>query len=219
MDYTTFLNHLFRILTLIGLFIYIFRKTKNKSAIYTEQQSTDYNTLENAINSLKQIQVIPSLDYSIPTDINNQLINNLKNQKALYNLLLSMTEHLHIDGHFITLYVHDNKNARFPGLYTVTSDGKVTITLQIQDNYTLNTIVAILAHELMHMYLDFKNVKHPVKKLNEILTDTAAVYFGFGNYIYNSMRDGKERNYKIGYINIKDLEYIKRICQKSFYSS
>lgn len=212
MDYAALLNHLFRILTLIGLIIYIFRKSKNKSATYTEQP-TDYNILKNSINTLKQIQNTPSLDYSIPANINSQLKYNLKNQKALYNLLLSMTEHLHIDGHFITLYVHDNKNARFPGLYTVTSDGKVLITLQIQDNYTINTVIAILAHELMHMYLDFKKVKHPVKKLNEIQTDVAAVYFGFGNYIYNSMKDGKERNYKIGYINIKDLECIKNICR------
>ena len=53
---------------------------------------------------------------------------------------------------------------------------------------------------------------------NEILTDTAAVYCGFGEYIYAGyavMRGEFAFSYqKVGYIRQEDVQYIWKIMQK-----
>ena len=47
------------------------------------------------------------------------------------------------------------------------------------------TVLSTLAHEVTHKYLELNGIRHPNDMKNEILTDTASVYLGFGEIMLN----------------------------------
>ena len=179
--------------------------------IKPKHKNTDKTILLKEITKLRLHDPEPKPFYRIPANISQELHKNIKNKEFLEKLMYSMTEHLNIDGHFIKLYVHDNTNANYSGAFTNSKYTGVSITLQIQDYYTVNVVAAILAHEIMHMYLHYKGIEEQVPKLNEILTDTAAVYYGFGEYMYigyEYIKTNSDNLQKVGYLSPEDIQFI-----------
>jgi hypothetical protein len=54
------------------------------------------------------------------------------------------------------------------------------VELQSQHRFAAKAIAAILAHEVAHIFLHRCGVRFPDEFENEVLTDTTAVYVGFG---------------------------------------
>ena len=85
----------------------------------------------------------------------------------------------------ISPYEFDRQNPDFSaaaGLYRVTGDHK-DIVLTRRHKYKFRHILAVLAHEYTHNYLHHRQILKTDQLENEYLTDTAAVYLGFGEVL------------------------------------
>jgi len=89
-----------------------------------------------------------------------------------------------------------------------------------------DSILATLAHEITHKYLQINGISLPDEKLNEILTDTASVYLGFGRIMLNGCENYTTRHEKswnsertitetltTGYLKRDELAFVyKLVC-------
>lgn len=152
--------------------------------------------------------------YEMPPDIEAALRENLKDEFYLKKLLCSICSHLDIKGEFIKLVVEDVLMTDKAGQIT-TDLAFTTIRLDMKDHYTLDAVAAVLAHEAIHLHLYYEGIRFSDPWENEILTDTAAVYCGFGEYIYRGyavMRGEFALSYhKVGYIRQEDVRYIQEL--------
>jgi hypothetical protein len=88
--------------------------------------------------------------------------------------------------------------------------------------FELKHILAIIAHESTHNYLNQKNIRIDDERDNEILTDSAAAYLGLGNlilegyepiiwttdhWISGNSRGHTTRTLTIGYINTDNIRF------------
>ena len=103
-----------------------------------------------------------------------------------------------------------------PGFCHTYPGGQSNITINILPEYDLEVIAAIIMHECMHHYLNIKRIRFEDRIENEILTDTCAVYCGFGRYMYRGYRT-RARQYrhenklhKVGYLTQNEIKYIMR---------
>jgi len=75
-----------------------------------------------------------------------------------------------------------------PGVFTVTKEGQEVIFVNdkyVKDPYAVS---AVLAHEIMHLYLmSRKHIVLEDKKENELLTDLGTIYLGLGILVINGM--------------------------------
>ena len=78
-------------------------------------------------------------------------------------------------------------------------------------------IWAIMAHEIAHIFLNRLSLGFPDKLDNEVLTDTASIYLGFGTYFLSALWDEvsqvshsgyKTTTHRIGYISANEAGYI-----------
>jgi len=70
------------------------------------------------------------------------------------------------------------------GLYKVRGGYYREIQLTKKFRFSLEHILAILAHESTHHYLDQHEISLPGESENEMLTDAAAAYLGLGGLLY-----------------------------------
>jgi len=149
--------------------------------------------------------------YQVPGDILLQLQNDLHNEEALKNLLCSICGHLGINGEYIRLLTECRRETEYAG-NIATNGAFTTIRLELKPGYTLDAIIAILAHEATHLQLYYKGIRLKDDWENEILTDTATVFYGFGEYMYQGysvLRGEFAFTYqKVGYISQDDIKYI-----------
>ena len=76
--------------------------------------------------------------------------------------------------------------------------GKKQVFIEISEEI-LKFKDAILAHEITHGYLYINNISFSNKYENEILTDIAAIFFGFGKLMLNgSENEDTWKNYYFG---------------------
>mgnify|MGYP001285868099 FL=1 len=72
-------------------------------------------------------------------------------------------------------------------------------------------LIANIAHEVAHIVLDIRQVKVSPRQFNEELTDTVAIFGGFGRAIYNGASTDFLKNYKIGYLEENEIIHLGRI--------
>ena len=93
-----------------------------------------------------------------------------------------------------------------------------TIWLELCPPYRIDSIIAVLAHEVMHLHLYYAGIYRQDHWENEILTDTATVMCGFGKYVYQgyAVNQGEMAlSYrKVGYIRQEDVNYIMEEMKK-----
>jgi len=99
----------------------------------------------------------------------------------------------------IMMFAEDSGAA---GGHTVMEDWQ-TILIDSKYRDRLDEIGAILAHEIMHIYLYKHKVELPDKMDNEKLTDLATIYAGLGIIILNGMTDWISHKQTFGYLDDK----------------
>ena len=92
------------------------------------------------------------------------------------------------------------------------------IVIKYKNNYNSDIILSIIAHEISHCFLDMHNVRFEKEIDNEILTDTCAVYLGYGDFLrkgYEKLEYTEEHfsysskvTEKIGYISADEVRMI-----------
>lgn len=120
-------------------------------------------------------------------------------------------------------------SARTVGLYKVIGGNKREIQLTKKFRFELKHIMAILAHESTHHYLYQHGIWLTDESENEVLTDIAAVYLGFGiqlfdgyqpitwdsDYWENPFGSGyTTHTIKIGYISTNAVKEVEILIRK-----
>lgn len=128
------------------------------------------------------------------------------------------------------LYVgfSDTYKSSAGALHHVDDNYLIEIDISLIQNHA--KVLAILAHEVTHMFLFSKGITLPNTRENELLTDTCAAFFGFASILldhYTEERSSKvieqTADYKIvrhsttklGYLDIDELAYI--IAMRNYY--
>lgn len=94
-----------------------------------------------------------------------------------------------------------NKLEKNTGGHIKLEYGKKQVFIEISEEILKfeDAILAILAHEITHEYLYFNNISFSNKYENEILTDIAAIFLGFGKLMLNgSENEDIWKNYYFG---------------------
>lgn len=213
------LGDIFEILTFIGFGVFLFRLVILRKA---PVPSSSYKKIprelfQKCINTLKKQDKGAYDAYVVPHDIMTALQADMHNEVTLKRLLCSICEHMGINGEYIKLVVLDVFASDRAGEIS-TDLAFTTIKLEMKQGYTLDAVIAILAHEATHLHLYYKGIHFRDPWENEVLTDTAAVYCGFGEYIYKGyavMQGNFALEYqKVGYIRQEDVKFIESLMNE-----
>ena len=208
------LNDIFEILTIIGLIYYVVKRFILKEAPVPASalKKVDEEKLRSCLTLLQKSKKEPGKIYAVPKELEEKLLVNLHDTELLKQLLCSIAAHMGIDGSYIRLKFQDDANLNYAGNIS-TNGAFTTINLQLHSYYNLDVITAILSHEVMHLYLYYSGIHFSDTLSNEVLTDTAAVYFGFGEYLYRGYQIIETQmgfSYqKVGYIRPRDVKFIQ----------
>ena len=208
------LNDIFEILTIIGLIYYVVKRFILKEAPVPASalKKVDEEKLRSCLTLLQKSKKEPGEIYAVPKELEEKLLVNLHDTELLKQLLCSIAAHMGIDGSYIRLKFQDDANLNYAG--NISTNGAFTIiNLQLHSYYNLDVITAILSHEVMHLYLYYSGIHFSDTLSNEVLTDTAAVYFGFGEYLYRGYQIIETQmgfSYqKVGYVRPRDVKFIQ----------
>ena len=211
------INYIFKILYFlpyIGLAVYIVRVIILKSvpAKVPKGKKLTHELLDACIEQLKKQDKSNHGSYRASEYVLAGLKEDMQNPGNLKKLLDDICEHVGLNGDLFSLniinsIVSDKAGEIRPGV------SNINITIDLKEEYDVNTVISVMAHEVMHQYLFFKGISRRDKWENEILTDTAVVYTGFYEYMIKGYEVKHGVNpfayTKVGYITTKDIEYIK----------
>lgn len=212
------INSIFELLSFIGLGCFLVRRfILHKSPVPKSAFKTvPKELLQECVTLLEKREKKKYEPYVAPEEIILALQADLGNEEHLKKLLCSICAHLGIDGGFIKLVVENAVMSDRAGEIS-TDLAFTTIRLELKPGYTLDAVIAVLAHEAIHLHLYYEGIRMRDTWENEILTDTAAVYCGFGEYIYKGyalMQGEFALSYhKVGYISQEDVKYIEMLMQ------
>ena len=157
-------------------------------------------------------------EYTIPKEVEKKLYQNNFNRASILMLVASIMKHMGLPNTIpgINVYNVSNCGDVEPGRCYMYGDGQSTITINLLPEYDVNTVAAIVIHECMHHYLNVRRMKFKDKLENEILTDTCAIYSGFGEIIYEGYKTraiyykGENKLRSMGYLTQSEIRYIMR---------
>ncbi len=200
-------------LSIIGFIYFLVKKFifKQPPVPQSALGKVNRSQIEECILLLQKKCKEPGKTYRMPEELKQRLLCDLHNYDLLKELLCDIAAHVGIDGSYMRLQLLDDYTKEYAG-NIATNGAWTTINLQIHSFYTLDVITAVLAHEVMHLYLYYQGIHKTDTLENEVLTDTAAVYFGYGEYLargYKIIETNLGLSYhKVGYIRQDDVVYI-----------
>ncbi len=173
--------------------------------------------LDECIEQLKRQEKEEYEDYVLPVALMRDLQLKPDDDEVLKRLLCSICEHMGIDGNYIKLVISDTPVPERAGAIS-TDLAFTTIWLELRPPYIVDSVIAVLAHEVMHLHLYYEGIQRRDNWENEVLTDTAAVYCGFGEYMYKgyAVNPGEMAlsYHKVGYIRQEDVKYILDVIKR-----
>jgi hypothetical protein len=137
-------------------------------------------------------------------------------------ILAAMVQHFHLPVNRVAVCFREDLND--PARIMTTADGKRLVEIQSRFKGS-SQIVAILAHEIAHFFLDTHSLDYDDTSENEVLTDTTANYLGAGWSVLSayeyavSQRFGLNttwtaRWHKLGYLTAEEFGYVlARRCE------
>lgn len=217
--YHVSLADIFRALSFVGLGIYVIRRfiLRRSPVPSSAFKKVPRELLQQCIALLEKKEKRVYGTYQVPEEILMRLKMNLRDEAVLRQLLDSVCAHLGINGEHIKLILEDAPMGDRAGEISA-SLAFTSIRLIMKPYYTVDAVIAVVAHEVIHLHMYFEGIYLKDRWENEILTDTAAVYCGFGEYIYRGyavMRGEFAFSYqKVGYISQEDVRYLQELMEK-----
>lgn len=97
--------------------------------------------------------------------------------------------------------------------------GYKNIIINLKKEYGYESIVYTIAHECMHHFLYEKGIIDKDENRNEILTDVAVIYFGFGEFLENgcsnkSIYSYSDSNFRLGYLSDDEIIVSRKYLAK-----
>lgn len=207
------LDKICEVLSFIGLIYFVVKKFILRKAPVPSSAlgHVPKELLDECIALLKKQEKEDYGVYHVPEGLMDDLKADMSDEETLKELLCDICAHMGINGDFIRLELWNTPVPDRAG-QIATDLAFTTISLEMQPYYTLDSVIAVLAHEATHLHLYYKGIKMKDTWENEVLTDTAAVFCGFGEYIYRGyavFQGEMALSYrKVGYIKQKDVKYI-----------
>ena len=129
--------------------------------------------------------------------------NHFWEEPVLTEMAGDILRHLGLPTNSPPVYVVDDIDGNVAGMYYGSA-----IEIKIQRYTRPNEVFAVLIHEVMHYYLRTTGLGFSDVHKNEILTDTATIYFGFYDYIYSGY-------IHVGYIKESEIKYINNVLNQN----
>jgi len=143
--------------------------------------------LEKSLGMRTQYQILD------PFPLHSKDIIGIQNAGKIISNFIGLSDYIFV--------ISINKLEKSTGGHIKLEHGKKQVFIEISEE-TLkydNAILAILAHEITHEYLYINNISFSNRYENEILTDIAAIFFGFGKLMLNgSENEDIWKNYYFG---------------------
>ena len=207
------IRDIFGLISFVGFGWFLIRRfVLHKAPVSVGAKAVPRELFQKCVEILDKREKKEFGEYVIPDEIAGALSANIKDEEYLKKLLCDICAHLGINGDFIKLITEEVPVPERAGQIN-TDLARTTIYLEVKSYYSLDVVAAVLAHEAIHLHLYYEGIHLKDTWENEILTDTAAMYCGFGEYIYRGyavMRGEFALSYqKVGYIKQEDVRYIQ----------
>lgn len=211
-DYLTY-DNICMVLSIIGLAYFVINRfILHRAPVPSSAfKRVPRELLDECIAQMKEQEKGEYGNYEVPVDIMRDLQLYPDDEEVIRRLLCNICGHMGIDGSYIKLVISDTPVPERAGAVS-TDLAFTTIWLELRPSYTTDSVIAVLAHEVMHLHLYYAGILRRDNWENEILTDTATVMCGFGEYVYRgyAVNQGEMAlSYrKVGYISQEDVKYI-----------
>ena len=180
-----------------------------------------HEKIDEAIARLDATYSSPFSLFEAPADVMEILRRDKKSEYALNIFLQRIAAHCNYGRTNVVLRFYEPRKGMPPGRITkMGSTFLMEIYMSGEDN--INRILAVIIHEFCHFYLDRSGISLVNTLDNEILTDTAAIYFGFGHLLREGYRPsfktekGTNSWSRIGYLDVRGIDYaMTRINEKT----
>ncbi len=172
---------------------------------------------------LKKLNIDINRKFILNQDLERHLRYSRFSEKYVLELFNEILKYMNLNSENITLkinYISSKYYMKYAGWYIEDTNNKKLreITINIQNDMTMDTVISILAHECTHYLLMSNNIKLKERIQNECLTDVTAVVLGFGKYmvegykisnrvIYDEINHRSIKKDRVGYLTYKDIEY------------
>lgn len=138
------------------------------------------------------------------------LVEHNYSPEAIYHLVVLIMLHLKMPYTEFHIKVKDGTGLTTAGQYS-SQAGSATIEIQVRPYFTGDQVIAVVCHECTHHFLAVKKIKGKNAETNELLTDYATIYIGFGDLMkkgYAQVKnkiDGVDKLTNVGYIHTYDI--------------
>ena len=202
----------------------------------------DRLSTEKSLKLLTEKLGAPFPDFVMPKEDMQFFKENFKEETGIQRLILKIFGHIYMPITEYTVVVTlQGKNTRedtfvvdedgtaaravpndgSTGNYGRTAKGRARIQIDINEHYTPETVFAITCHECMHHYLGNRHISLPDKNENEVLTDVATIFFGFGGYMAEGYRPieyypepDQRRTMTVGYVDFITIMELKEKTER-----
>lgn len=180
---------------------------------------------------LKKLNIDINRKFILNQDLERHLRYSRFSEKYVLELFNEILKYMNLNSENITLkinYISSKYYMKYAGWYIEDTNNKKLreITINIQNDMTMDTVISILAHECTHYLLMSNNIKLKERIQNECLTDVTAVVLGFGKYmvegykisnrvIYDEINHRSIKKDRVGYLTYKDIKYTIKILKNS----
>ena len=176
---------------------------------YTQFYSPHRAQIDESIAYLRQYRAIRRREYIPDERLYNLFCERYMDPKVLSDMARDILNHVGLPNVRIPVYPVSEMDGKVAGLYKQSAFGSC-IEIKIEGRMMPNNVLSVLIHECMHYYLRTTGLGFQDTLKNEILTDTAAIYFGFYEFIYSGYVN-------VGYIRYSEIKYIEKNLSKNTY--
>ena len=144
-------------------------------------------------------------DYHPALSIFDRFQNDFGNDNNLTAMAYDILNHCRKQPWNINVTRVDDLGKHTAGQYRQSGENG-QIMIRVGDDASPNIILSVLIHECMHHFLITSGIGFKDSHKNEVLTDTAALYLGFSEYM-NKGQIG------VGYLSYSELLYAEKLIR------
>ncbi len=189
------------VILVIGVVYVVIRK----SGSFNPSRNNIVEEIDESLEYLTSKRPVDRVKYFPDEQLYANFCDHYNETPALSAMARDILKHLGLPNNSIPVYIVDDLDENAAGSYSYGTYG-TCIEIKLKEDSYPPEVLAILIHECMHYYLRLTRMGYSDKHKNEILTDTATIYFGFYEFMY-------EGYFRAGYINRSEMNYIEKVLK------
>jgi hypothetical protein len=176
------------------------------------------------LQKMGEKRVLPQGIYQVPESIQAALKKDRFCLPVLQKLADSIVSHTGAHNAVEVIIKDSFKGNDISGAYEVHGKANWQVHLFRDNTYSVAQVIAVLIHECVHNFLYYYDLEVYPEIKNEVLTDVAAVFLGFGELLCQGYKPIKEitksyledgelkfrvLRWKVGYLNLNEIIYLQ----------